>query len=141
MAAVADATIAFVTGLDQWLKRAALESAGESVTRLRLLNDLHCNGPRKMADLAEALGVTPRAITAVVDTLEGDAQVRRVPHPSDRRVTLIELTGGRETVDRQFEALRAEVETLFAGLDPADRAAYARVVGVVLERLGGSGPG
>ena len=34
-----------------------------------------------MSDLADALGVTPRNITALVDGLEEEGMVRRVAHP------------------------------------------------------------
>src|SRR6266496_167335 len=90
--AVADATMAFVRSFDAWMKRASVANAGESVARLRLLNELHCNGPQKMADLADTLGVTPRNVTALVDALEAESQVRRAAHPTDRRVTMIEIT-------------------------------------------------
>jgi DNA-binding MarR family transcriptional regulator len=135
--ALADTTIAFMSAFGAWLKRASLETAGESVARVRLLNELHCNGPQKMADLAEALGVTPRAITAMVDTLEADDQVRRTAHPSDRRITMVEITGGRASVEAQFEAIRTQVEALFADVDPADLAAYQRVVSQALAKVSG----
>src|SRR3954447_15720753 len=88
--ALADGTMWFVQGFDAWMLRASVATTGESVARLRLLYELHCNGPRKMADLAHSRGVTPRNITALVDALEGEGRVRRVAHPTDRRVTIVE---------------------------------------------------
>jgi DNA-binding MarR family transcriptional regulator len=132
---VASATLAFVAALDAWAKRASLEFSGERMTRLRLLNELHCNGPRKMADLASTLGVTPRAITAIVDALEAEDQVRRVGHATDRRVTMIEITGGAATVEQQFRALGERVERLFADVDPADREGDLRAIAAVMARL------
>jgi DNA-binding MarR family transcriptional regulator len=133
--ALADVTLEFVRAVDAWVKRASVASAGESVTRLRLLNELHCNGPLKMVDLADSLGVTPRAVTALVDGLEAEAQVRRLPHPTDRRVTLVEITGGSSTVEQQYGALRGMVADLFGGVDEHDRAAFARVTGELLSQL------
>src|SRR5450830_1968788 len=78
-------TAAFVDEFERWTHRKAIV-AGASVPRLRLLYSVHCNGPRKMADLAEELTVTPRNVTALVDALEADALVRRIPHSTDRRV-------------------------------------------------------
>ena len=86
---LADATMAFNQAFDAWVRKASQETAGESVARLRLLYELHCNGPRKMVDLAETLGVTPRNVTALVDGLEAEDQVRRVAHASDRRITMV----------------------------------------------------
>src|SRR5688500_15195437 len=103
---IADVLVDFVRAFDTWSRRAALANARESVPRLRLLYELHCNGPRKMADLAAGLGVTPRNITALVDGLEVEDLVRRVAHPSDRRITMVELTGGAAAVEEQVGSFR-----------------------------------
>jgi DNA-binding MarR family transcriptional regulator len=128
---LADATMEFVLAFGGWMQKASVTSAGASVARLRLLNELHCNGPQKMADLADSLGVTPRNVTALVDALEGEQLVRRTSHPTDRRISMIEITGGSATVEQQFEALREAIADLFAGLDGADRAAFARVLAAI----------
>ncbi len=44
-----------------------------------------------MGDLATQLMVAPRTITDLVDALERDGFLRRVPDPSDRRATLIQV--------------------------------------------------
>ena len=98
---LAVATATFTGAFERWANRKAGE-AGASVPRLRLLNAVHCHGPQKMADLAEALTVTPRNVTALVDGLEAEGLVRRVPHSTDRRVTLVELTCSPERVEAQF---------------------------------------
>ncbi len=126
-ATVAKATMAFMKSFDAWMRRASLVNAGESVPRLRLLYELHCNGPRKMADLADTLGVTPRSVTVLVDALESESLVARVPHPKDRRVTMIELTGGAATVQGQFAAFEGTLTELFDALAPDDRSALLRI--------------
>lgn len=128
----------FVLAFDAWMHRASLANAGESVTRLRLLNELHCNGPRKMADLADCLDVTPRNITALVDALEGEDQVRRVAHPTDRRITMVELTGGSATVEERVNALRRAITDLFDGVPEADREAFAGILVTLGTRIEGS---
>jgi DNA-binding MarR family transcriptional regulator len=132
---VADKTMEFVLAFDAWMQKAAMSNAGESVARLRLLYDLHCNGPRKMADLAGSLGVTPRNVTALVDALEAEQLVRREPHPTDRRITMIEITGGSAKVEQQFDALRGAIADVFAGIDSRDRDAFGRVLDGVRARL------
>ena len=64
----------------RWLRTKA-PAGGPSTSRLRLLESLHCEGAQKMGDLAGALGVTPRNITALVDGLEEEGMVRwrRIP--------------------------------------------------------------
>jgi DNA-binding MarR family transcriptional regulator len=46
----------------------------------------------RMNQLSAALGVVPRTVTTIIDSLEQEGLVARLPDPTDRRVTLIELT-------------------------------------------------
>jgi DNA-binding MarR family transcriptional regulator len=128
-------TAAFVDEFERWAHRKAIE-AGASVPRLRLLYSIHCNGPRKMADLAEELTVTPRNVTALVDGLEADGLVRRVPHSTDRRVTLVELTCNSERVESQFRAYRASLADLFSVLSDEDCQGLARILATLRDRMG-----
>lgn len=134
-ARIAGEAMAFAKAFDSWMRRASVAKAGESVPRLQLLYELHCNGPRKMADLADTLKVTPRAVTALVDALEAEDLVQRSDHPTDRRITMVELTGGAETVEARFSAFQAEVGELFSDIDDADAEALRRVFRLVRERI------
>jgi DNA-binding MarR family transcriptional regulator len=107
----------------RWLRSQA-PAGGPSTSRLRLLESLHCEGAQKMTDLADALGVTPRNITALVDGLEDEGMVRRVAHPSDRRITLIELTDSAPDPAQLMAAHRAAISQLFGCLTEAERADY-----------------
>ena len=42
--------------------------------------------------MGERLQLHPTSITNIVDRLEADGLARRLPHPSDRRTTLVALT-------------------------------------------------
>ncbi len=54
-----------------------------------------------MATASARLQVHPTSVTNTVDRLEAAQLVKRVPHPSDRRATLIEITdAGRELAAR-----------------------------------------
>lgn len=127
--------MAFAKAFDAWVKRASVAESGESAARLQLLNELHCNGPRKMADLADTLGVTPRAVTTLVDALEGEDLVKRTPHPTDRRVTMVEITGGAATVEQGYAAFESAVGEVFEGLNKAEAAALQRTLRVLRERI------
>ena len=132
--ALAAETTAFVGGFERWSAHKAAE-AGASIPRMRLLYAIHCHGPRKMADLAGELDVTPRNVTAIVDSLEAEGLVRRVPHATDRRVTLVELTCNRDNVASQFDSYQGAVGGLFAGMDEADRYTLLRLLGVMRARM------
>ena len=45
-----------------------------------------------MTQLAKALDVTQRRVTALVDALEADNLVERRPHPTDGRSTVVTIT-------------------------------------------------
>ncbi len=53
---------------------------GQTPQRLRLMAFLFKNGPVKMGDLRNELGVTATGITALVDPLEKEGMVTRKPH-------------------------------------------------------------
>jgi DNA-binding MarR family transcriptional regulator len=132
-AAVADAMADFAAAFRRWIR--ALVGDALSYSRMRLLCQLHDDGPQRMADLASALGVTPRNVTTLVDGLERDGIVQRRPHPTDRRATVIELTGSAHgAVDRSMEH-QAAIGHLFETLAPADRATLIRLIGDLENRM------
>ncbi len=130
---LADAVEAFGPAFNRWIKSQTGEP-GLTYPRLRLLNALHWKGPQIMSDLALLLGVTARNITDLVDGLEADGLVRRQPHPTDRRATVIELTD-RADASGLFEAHRAAVAGLFGGLSEADQRELLRLVRLLGEQL------
>ena len=95
---------------------ADLRRHGLTTPRLRVLSILHADGPLTSARLAQRLGVTPRAVTALVDGLETRRLVHRRPHPTDRRAALVELTaGGRRIVARLDGEAGELADELLAG--------------------------
>ena len=54
-------------------------------------------GSLPMRVMGERLQLHPTSVTNIVDRLEAEGLVRRIPHPTDRRTTLAEITEpGRE---------------------------------------------
>ena len=115
----------------KWV-RSRLQDRGMTYARMRLLGALHCNGPQIMSSISDELGVTRRNVTALVDALEEEGLVRRQPHPTDRRATVIEMTGrGERTMDSIYDEHRAAVAELFAELDGEDQRELSRMLGVL----------
>ncbi|KJY44090.1 MarR family transcriptional regulator [Streptomyces sp. NRRL B-1568] len=110
-----------------------LDPVGITPAQSRLLRTVaHYDTPPRMADLARHLEVVPRAVTTLVDALEANGAVRRVPDQSNRRVIRIELTDqGRSTLRELREARRAAVEDLLAPLTAEQR----HVLGGLLTEL------
>ncbi|WP_203579533.1 MarR family winged helix-turn-helix transcriptional regulator [Microbacterium hibisci] len=113
-----------------------LERRGLTGPRTHLLWVLYHGGPVTQAVLAEAIGVTPRNVTSLVDALEATGFARRDPHPTDRRAVLVHLTERglsiMETMDAEHETLGAD---LVAGLDEDTVRHTAAALQHVLERL------
>ncbi|MEU9118280.1 MarR family transcriptional regulator [Streptomyces sp. NPDC048506] len=120
----------------QQLERLDLACTPAQSRLLRIVG--HYRGtPPRMADLAERLEVVPRAVTTLVDALEAQGAVRRVPDPTNRRVVRIELTdSGRSTLRALRSARRAAAEEILAPLTAEQR----EVLGGLLSTLV-DGPG
>jgi DNA-binding MarR family transcriptional regulator len=50
------------------------------------------NEPLRSSELADRLGLTAGSVTALVDRLVARNLARRIPHATDRRVVLVEMT-------------------------------------------------
>ena len=70
-------------------------------------------GALPMSLMGQRLQLHPTSITNIVDRLEGAELVRRLPHPTDKRTTLVEITdAGR----RRGEEATASVTKIDFGL-------------------------
>ncbi|MCX3062620.1 MarR family winged helix-turn-helix transcriptional regulator [Streptomyces beihaiensis] len=117
------------------IQKRQLEPVGITPAQSRLLRTLvHYETPPRMADLAQRLEVVPRAVTSVVDGLEGAGMVRRVPDPGNRRVIRIELTEhGRAALRELRSARRAAAEEILAPLDAEQRAQLTVLLNALFE--------
>jgi DNA-binding MarR family transcriptional regulator len=82
-----------------------------------------CPSPARalpLGKIGERLQVHRTSVTNIIDKLEADGLVRRVPHAEDRRATLAEITDeGRATAKAATEVLNAECFGI-AALAPRD---------------------
>lgn len=119
----------------RWIKNTR-DSEGLTIARLRLLWVLETQGPMIGSELTDALGITARSITSLVDALEEEGYVRRKAHPEDRRATLVEPTdAGREAIQRAQRDHREHASVLFEHLDPDDQQALLDLMSSVLDEL------
>ena len=85
-------------------------------------------GSLPMSVISARLQVHASSVTNAVDRLESAALVTRVPHPEDRRTTLVTLTpAGRRLTDEATVALNDEVFTAL-GLGERDLTTLTRVL-------------
>ncbi|WP_019629514.1 MarR family winged helix-turn-helix transcriptional regulator [Actinomadura atramentaria] len=127
--------LASVGRLHQYLKKALdgeLKQRGLTRTGYFLLTTLALTstGRTRLSTLSRLVMMHPTSVKLTVDQLETAGLVRRTPHPSDRRATLVELTdAGRATAaavnraleepDGPFAALGGLRRELFEALQPA----------------------
>jgi DNA-binding MarR family transcriptional regulator len=70
----------------------AAERLGVNKGDLHCLNIIENNHGLSAGELADRSGLTPGAVTGVIDRLERAGYARRVPDPNDRRRVTIEVT-------------------------------------------------
>ncbi|TWP53509.1 MarR family transcriptional regulator [Lentzea tibetensis] len=89
---------------------AALKPHGLTFARYEALVLLYFSrkGSLPMRVMGERLQLHPTSVTNIVDRLESDGLAQRVPHPTDRRTTLVEITdAGRARREAATEAVVA----------------------------------
>lgn len=113
---------------------------GLTSARVRVLWELQQLGPTTQRHLAEALQVSARNITGLVDGLESTGFVTREPHPTDRRATLVSFTEqGRRAAQALVDGQRDFANLLFAEMPRKRFEAFVEGLDEVLTRLSEAG--
>ena len=132
---LADLFSLFAPAFLKW-QYAGILVEGMTYPRMRLIHEIAEDGPQIMAELRDRLGVSARNITVLVDGLEKEGFAVRVPHPSDRRATLIELTDqGREVHHAVYAAHADRAQALFATLSDRDQRDLRRILARLADAL------
>jgi len=93
----------------------------------------------RVYDIATELGITPGGVSKLVDRIEASGYCRRLPNPSDRRSSLVELTPeGERVLALAAEALEDELEHRLGRVLPERT---LRQFGATLARLRTAGHG
>jgi DNA-binding MarR family transcriptional regulator len=109
---------------------------GLGFARGRVLWALHESGPLLMRAISQALGISPRTVTGLIDALEADGWVTRSPHPADRRATIISLTRAAEaTLTKLRENYEGLARDLLSDIPEDDLARCRSVIGALEDRL------
>ena len=114
----------------------SLARDGLTPSRTHLLWVLGQQGPSTQRSLAEALGVSARNVTGLVDALAETGFVTREPNPTDRRASLVSFTDhGAATVDRLRREQQEFALLLFGDLSGRRLDALVGGLGEVRDRL------
>jgi DNA-binding MarR family transcriptional regulator len=99
------------------------------------ISDLRCllllaDHPRTPGTLAAQLGITPAAVTAMVDRLESDGYVTRRRDSGDRRKVMVSAQPDRlAAVEEAYEAQGRAMRTLLGEYDDKEFAAIIDFLG------------
>ncbi|MEM6891383.1 MAG: MarR family transcriptional regulator [Pseudomonadota bacterium] len=116
--------------------REGLAEVPISPARFQLLEALKKEGELSMVELAERLTVTKRNITSLVDGLESERLVGRIPHPTDRRSTLVKLTNnGDETFLKAAYVQKKHLSKLIDRLDETQKEEMTRTLNYLTKLL------
>jgi len=98
-------------------------SAGRAAMELdlrarRVVQALGLGGPMPIVAVAQGLGISPSTMTGLADRLEREGYLRRRPHATDRRATVLELTTkGKRLFAREKDFYRRLIDEALAPLD------------------------
>ena len=108
-----------------------------SVAAFQVLAIIEGEGrPLPPSVVAERMVTTTGTMTSLIDTLVRRGLVRRLPHPDDRRMLLIDITdAGRDVVDRVLPVTHRITKDVFQVLTEDERQLLLELLGRVQERL------
>lgn len=112
--------------------------AGTPLTeaRVAVLWTLAAQGPSTQQALAEALSVTPRNISGLVDALESHDYVQRTAHPTDRRAFLVALTSAGEKAMARMQEEHTQLNAeLRDAVTPEQHRALEEGIDAIIARL------
>lgn len=112
----------------QWriLLDARLKPLGLSFSRWAVLVTLHFEGPMSQVELARYIGVEAPSLVRQLDKLEKEGLVRRVQHPADRRIKVVEIDPRAFSICEKVRAMALQLrDEVFECIDePTIRAAH-----------------
>lgn len=86
--------------------------------------------------IGQRLFTTPATVTGLIDSLEKRGLVRRIPHPSDRRKLLVEISdAGRELFAQIRPKVHAGEKEWLSTLTPDEQETLIQLVGRVQQHL------
>jgi len=121
------------------LKQSAIDGLTRSEYGILALLVLHGNGgktPLSVSDISNLLQITPAGVTHLINKLEDEKYIQRLPDPNDRRIVLIGLSDKGTTVtDGLYEEIREQMSGLVEHLGESDSRMLIRLVAKAIDYL------
>jgi DNA-binding MarR family transcriptional regulator len=121
--------------MHQYMQR-SVERYGLTEGRLQLLMRLRHRGDLPLGELADLMRVSPRNVTGLVDHLERDGLVARVPDPTDRRSVRAHITErGDQLVKDMFQEFMRRAMRIFEGIPQDDLDEFRHMCLLLVQRI------
>lgn len=112
------------------LNRLIAERMGVTASDLDCLHVLNQQGPATAAELARHVGLTPGAVSRMIDRLDAAGCIKRTNDPQDRRRVLIEPTSdGLARIAAYYAGLTARSHEDLEVFGPDELEALLRFIG------------
>ena len=113
-----------------------LEPTGLTLSQYALLNQLLLLGSVSMTEISSRLRITKPAVTNLVDRLEEKKFLRRIPHPQDRRIILLEvLPKGRKILTRIQAAILGMLLEAYDQFDGTEHKVISRFYAAISKTM------
>lgn len=93
-------------------------------------------GTLPMRVMGERLQLHPTSVTNIVDRLQAGDLVRRTPHPTDRRATLVEITDAGSALLKEATKSVTAIDFGLSGLTPDQETQLTELLGLVRRAAG-----
>lgn len=114
---------------------------GINPSQYLILKTLKHSGPQKANELAEAIQMTPGAITGASDKLVSEGYAERKGAMKDRRVVYLEITDqGEHILESMIENQKKATERFFEGLSDEDISHLIRIYHQISNNLDQQAP-
>jgi DNA-binding MarR family transcriptional regulator len=121
--------------MHQYMQR-SVERYGLTEGRLQVLMRLRHRGDLPLGELAELMRVSPRNVTGLVDHLERDGLVARVPDPNDRRSVRAHITEqGQQLLKDMFQEFMRRAMRIFEGIPQDDLDQFRHMCLLLVQRI------
>jgi DNA-binding MarR family transcriptional regulator len=109
-----------MSGQSTVLSEAIARHAGLSSSDLEVLGAIEQHGPVTAGRLGEMTGLSPAAVTGLIDRLERSGVARRRADAADRRRVLVETTEGAAAIAERYSALERDALRALRRRTPAE---------------------
>ncbi|MHB9857391.1 MarR family winged helix-turn-helix transcriptional regulator [Streptomyces sp. YIM S03343] len=136
MAGPVNHAILRVARLHRLLAGQLLRQVGLHPGQELVMMQLWDRGPQRQTDLVRLLGSDAATMTRTVRRLESAGFVRRLPSPSDKRVTIVEPTAASNALRRTVEQIWMDLEkNVTEGMTPAQQSEAVEALARIEESL------